>query len=206
MLDLGGIPAVLEIRSGGYLELRDMLLKNIATEQDLRNSNFTSYIRPNFTRVSGMLSWPSFYAEAGASYGVYNTTQYFWSNTIFYRGDCDWQNPVTPPDSQKVNYVLSLTERPVKLVQHREGSIVHRTASASDLPTHHPGQCSCPSCVLVVSRLSHTSDVCSDAACLHGIGEHPSRSADILLLIHRIHPAGGVPSVPCAVSCARLQH
>ena len=103
MLDLGGIPAVLEIRNGGYLELRDMLLKNIATEQDLRSPNFTSYIRPNFTRVSGMLSWPSFYAEAGASYGVYNTTQYFWSNTIFYRGDCDWQNPVTPPDSQKVN-------------------------------------------------------------------------------------------------------
>lgn len=86
MLDLGGIPAVLEIRNGGYLELRDMLLKNIATEQDLRNLNFTSYIRPNFTRVSGMLSWPSFYAEAGSSYGVYNTTQYFWSNTIFYRG------------------------------------------------------------------------------------------------------------------------
>ena len=110
MLDLGGIPAVLEIRNGGYLELRDMLLKNIATEQDLKNPDFTSYIRPNFTRVSGMLSWPSFYAEAGSSYGIYNTTQYFWSNTIFYRGDCDWQDPVAPPDGRKVNCLLSLTE------------------------------------------------------------------------------------------------
>ena len=108
MLDLGGIPAVLEIRNGGYLELRDLLLKNIASEQDLKKPDFMSYIRPNFTRVSGMLSWPSFYAEAGASYGIYNTTQYFWSNTIFYRGDCDWQNPVTPPDGQKVSCVLSL--------------------------------------------------------------------------------------------------
>ena len=125
MLDLGGIPAVLEIRNGGYLELRDMLLKNIATEQDLKSPNFTSYIRPNFTRVSGMLSWPSFYAEAGASYGVYNTTQYFWSNTIFYRGDCDWQNPVTPPDSQKVTHMLSPTERPANLLHLREVSSVH---------------------------------------------------------------------------------
>ena len=52
MLDLGGIPSILEIRANGTLELRDMLLKNVATEDQLQASN-QSYLRPDFSRVSG---------------------------------------------------------------------------------------------------------------------------------------------------------
>jgi hypothetical protein len=55
MLDLGGIPAILEIRSNGTLELRDMLLKNVATMHDLKAGLGQSYIRPNFSEV-GMSS------------------------------------------------------------------------------------------------------------------------------------------------------
>ena len=51
MLDLGGIPAILEIRVNGTLELRDMLLKNVATVHDLKTSLGQSYIRPNFSEV-----------------------------------------------------------------------------------------------------------------------------------------------------------
>lgn len=52
MLDLGGIPSILEIRANATLELRDMLLKNVATEKDLRAAEAT-YVRPDFLRVSG---------------------------------------------------------------------------------------------------------------------------------------------------------
>ena len=52
MLDLGGIPSILEIRANGTLELRDMLLKNVATEADLRAANHTA-LRPDFSRVAG---------------------------------------------------------------------------------------------------------------------------------------------------------
>ena len=52
MLDLGGIPLILEIRANATLELRDMLLKNVATEKDLRAAEAT-YVRPDFLRVSG---------------------------------------------------------------------------------------------------------------------------------------------------------
>ena len=52
MLDLGGIPAVLEIRANGTLEMRDMLLKNVATEDQLHAIN-QSYLRLDFSRVSG---------------------------------------------------------------------------------------------------------------------------------------------------------
>ena len=51
MLDLGGISSILEVRANGTLELRDMLLKNVATEKDL-SADFT-FIRSDFARVSG---------------------------------------------------------------------------------------------------------------------------------------------------------
>ena len=49
-----------------------------------------------------MLAWPSFYAEPGASLRIYNTTQYFWSNTIFHRPDCNFNQAGPAPDGQKV--------------------------------------------------------------------------------------------------------
>ena len=52
---------------------------------------------------AGMLAWPSFYAEPGASLRIYNTTQYFRSYTIFFRPDCNFNQAVTPPDDQKVS-------------------------------------------------------------------------------------------------------
>lgn len=51
MLDLGGISSILAIRANGTLELRDMLLKNVATERDLRAD--PAVLRPDFARVSG---------------------------------------------------------------------------------------------------------------------------------------------------------
>ena len=57
MLDLGGIASILEIRANGTLELRDMLLKNVATEAQLRAANQTA-LRPDFSRVSGMRLTP----------------------------------------------------------------------------------------------------------------------------------------------------
>lgn len=59
--------------------------------------------RHPLSQVSGMLSWPSFYAEAGASLRIYNTTQYFWSNTVFFRPDCNYQLAGAPPDGQKAS-------------------------------------------------------------------------------------------------------
>lgn len=50
-----------------------------------------------------MLAWPSFSAEPGATLRIYNTTQYFWSNTIFFRPDCNFKLAGPPPDGQKVN-------------------------------------------------------------------------------------------------------
>ena len=52
MLDLGGIPAILEIRANGTLEMRDMLLKNVATEAQLHLANGTT-IQSDFSQVSG---------------------------------------------------------------------------------------------------------------------------------------------------------
>lgn len=101
MLDLGGIASILEIRANGTLELRDLLVKNIATEASLNETN-VPYLRPDFTLVSGMLTWPSFYAEPGALLRVYNTTQYFWADTVFFRPDCNFNSPGTPPDNKKV--------------------------------------------------------------------------------------------------------
>ena len=53
---------------------------------------------------AGMLAWPSFYAEPGASLHIFNTTQYFRSYTIFFRPDCNFNLAVTPPENQKVKW------------------------------------------------------------------------------------------------------
>lgn len=63
---------------------------------------------------AGMLSWPSFYAEPGATLRIYNTTQYFWSNTIFFRPDCNFNQAGTPPDGQKVSLSPALAHCPLK--------------------------------------------------------------------------------------------
>lgn len=69
MLDLGGIPAILEVRANGTLELRDMLLKNVASEAQLHAANST-IIRPDFTRVSGA---PDINSSAYSSHDLIKT-------------------------------------------------------------------------------------------------------------------------------------
>lgn len=99
MLDLGRIPAILNIAANATLELRDLLLKNVATFGDLQN--YRRLPNDNLTTVFGMLSWPSFYAQAGASLRIYNTTQYFWSYTLYRRADCNFAlAPPAPPNEQ----------------------------------------------------------------------------------------------------------
>jgi hypothetical protein len=100
MLDLGNIPAILNIDTNASLELRDLLMKNVATQKDLQ-----SYKRPpndNLTTVYGLLTWPSFYGQAGANLRIYNTTQYFWSYTLFRRGDCNYLLTTPAPQQQPV--------------------------------------------------------------------------------------------------------
>jgi hypothetical protein len=99
MLDLSGIPAILHIRSNATLELRNLLIKNIANL-----ANLTTYpynVSQPLTFVSGMLTWPSFYGEPGSALRIYNTTQYFWSRTLFRRTDCDYKLAAPlPPEEQ----------------------------------------------------------------------------------------------------------
>lgn len=45
-------------------------------------------------------SWPSFFAQAGATLRVFNTTQYFWSGTLYHRPDCKWDQAVVPTQDQ----------------------------------------------------------------------------------------------------------
>ncbi|CAL8462804.1 g2337 [Coccomyxa elongata] len=101
MLDLGRIPAILNIATNATLELRDLLLKNVATFGDLQN--YRRLPNDNLTTVFGMLSWPSFYAQAGANLRIYNTTQYFWSYTLYRRADCNFALAGSPPPDEQVN-------------------------------------------------------------------------------------------------------
>ncbi len=58
MLDLGNIPAILNINTDATLELRDLLLKNVATQRQLADARPS--INTSMTTVYGMLTWPSF--------------------------------------------------------------------------------------------------------------------------------------------------
>ena len=100
LLDLGGIPSILQINANASLELRDLLIKNVATRSSLKNASRTALAR--LTLVSGMLTWPSFFAQPGANLRIYNTTQYYWSETLYRRPDCKWdaQPSDVPPDEE----------------------------------------------------------------------------------------------------------
>ncbi|EIE27156.1 kinase-like protein [Coccomyxa subellipsoidea C-169] len=100
MLDLGNIPAILNIQSGASLELRDLLVKNVARQKDLQDYQRTA--NDSLTAIYGMLTWPSFYAQPGANLRIYNTTQYFWSYTLFRRGDCNFALTTPAPQQQQV--------------------------------------------------------------------------------------------------------
>lgn len=101
MLDLGRIPAILDIAPNATLELRDLLVKNVATFGDLQD--YRRLPNDNLTTVFGMLTWPSFYAQAGASLRIYNTTQYFWSYTLYRRADCNFALAISPPPDEQVS-------------------------------------------------------------------------------------------------------
>ena len=55
LLDLGGIPSILEVNANASLELRDLLIKNVAPTPALRNATRNALAR--LTYVSGMLRW-----------------------------------------------------------------------------------------------------------------------------------------------------
>lgn len=101
MLDLGRIPAILNIATNATLELRDLLVKNVATIGDLRV--YRRLPNDNLTDVYGMLTWPSFYGQAGANLRIYNTTQYFWSYTLYRRSDCNFALAAPPPPAEQVS-------------------------------------------------------------------------------------------------------
>lgn len=109
MLDLGNIPAILNIQSGASLELRDLLVKNVARQKDLQD--YQRAANDSLTAIYGMLTWPSFYAQPGANLRIYNTTQYFWSYTLFRRGDCNYALTTPAPQQQQVRCHCSAFRR-----------------------------------------------------------------------------------------------
>jgi hypothetical protein len=106
LLDLGGIPSILDINTNGSLELRDLLIKNVAPISSLRNATCAALERLTF--VSGMLTWPSFFAQPGANLRIYNTTQYYWSDTLYRRPDCKWgaHPSAVPVNEQVLSYAV----------------------------------------------------------------------------------------------------
>ena len=84
ILDMGRLPFLLQIGNGSSLELRDLLIRNYAKP----SAAVGSY---EYNCVSGMLSWPTFTAQPGANLKLANTTQYFWSSTLFHQLDCPLQ-------------------------------------------------------------------------------------------------------------------
>lgn len=100
MLDLSYIPAILNINKNATLELRDLLIKNIASLGSLAAYPYSVSNRLLF--VSGMLTWPSFYGQPGAALRIYNTTQYFWSRTLFRRTDCNYKLATPLPPEEQV--------------------------------------------------------------------------------------------------------
>ena len=43
---------------------------------------------------------------------IFNTTQYFWSSTLYHRPDCKWDQAMVPPQDQV--HCLSTTTWPRK--------------------------------------------------------------------------------------------
>lgn len=102
MLDLSQIPGVLNIQKNATLELRDLLIKDVTSLMSL--SSYPFNVSQKLTYVSGMLTWPSFFGQPGGSLRIYNTTQYFWSRTLFRRTDCNYKLAGPIPSEEQVCY------------------------------------------------------------------------------------------------------
>jgi hypothetical protein len=100
MLDLGRIPAILNIRGNATVELRDLLIKNVATMSDISMAPVN--VSSQLTFVSGLLTWPSFFGQPLSNLKIYNTTQYFWSYTLFRRSDCNYHLAAPLPATEVV--------------------------------------------------------------------------------------------------------
>lgn len=81
-LDLQQLPWLVVIGDGSTLELRDLVVTNIAPRRLAFN---TSYFY-----AGGLFAWPSLTAQPGGALNSYNTQLFFWSSSRFRRGDCDW--------------------------------------------------------------------------------------------------------------------
>ena len=143
-----------------------------------------------------MLSWPSFYAEPGATLRVYNTTQYFWSNTIFYRADCNYQEAGTPPDGEKVR------PKPV-LAGFLSSTMIYLAivvcAVAQGLLLGNPIE----SIFWRFATDVHCAEANGDSAGVGGCDQGP---ADVFLFFFRVYHACRVSPVPCSVPSAVIQY
>ena len=81
ILDLSQLSYLLQIGDGSSLELRDLVVRNYAHPTVGSGAKEYAY-------VPGLLSWPTITAQPGGALNLNNTTQYFWSSTLFRRPDC----------------------------------------------------------------------------------------------------------------------
>lgn len=58
LLDLGGIPSIVQINSNASLELRDLLIKNIATAASLQSASRNALQRLTFVRPTHQPAQP----------------------------------------------------------------------------------------------------------------------------------------------------